>query len=245
MLGDSVLTSPEAEIHADSMFLDLDDETGELKDAHIYSDRLGYTLNGERIEKRIGQSYRIENGEFTTCHCDEGAPDWSIAGDSLDVTLDGYGYLEGGKFKILDWPVLWLPRAAFPVYRERQSGLLFPRVGFSNRRGFQLLQPYYWAINKNQDATISLDVETSLRIGLLGEYRYAFNEGYASGRSSSGTSTRRSAARPRPSACRRASIPSAPENRWGIIGHHRRGSARSRRATSTCCWSATTSSCAR
>lgn len=219
VLGDSVLTSGEVEIHADSMHLDLDDETGELTDAHIHSERMGYTLTGDRIEKRIGQSYRIENGEFTTCNCAEGAPDWSIAGDSLDVALDGYGYLEGGKFQVFDWPVLWLPRAAFPVYRERQSGLLFPRVGFSNRRGFQLLQPYYWAINKNQDATVSLDIETSLRIGLLGEYRYAFSEnslgafqfGYFNESIRGQTTDVR--------------VPQgidkeAPENRWGIIGNH-------------------------
>jgi lipopolysaccharide export system protein LptA len=147
VLGDSILTSPEVEIHADSMNLDLDDETGELKDAHIYSERYGYTLNGERIEKRIGQSYRIENGEFTTCHCKEGAQDWSIAGDSLDVTLDGYGYLEGGTFKIFDWPVLWIPRAAFdpesgsPAYCSRASASPTARLP---------AQPYYWAISKTR-----------------------------------------------------------------------------------------------
>jgi hypothetical protein len=71
---------------------------------------------------------------------------------------------------------MWLPRAAFPVFRERQSGLLFPRVGISNRRGFQLLQPFYWAIDKTQDVTVSGDIETSLRVGILPEYRYAFSE---------------------------------------------------------------------
>jgi LPS-assembly protein len=76
--------------------------------------------------------------------------------------------MEGGKFQILDWPVLWMPRAAFPVFRERQSGFLIPRVGFSNRRGFQLLQPFYWDISKNQDATLSADIETAQRLGLLG-----------------------------------------------------------------------------
>ncbi len=222
VLGNSVLTSPEAEIHASSMFLDLDDETGELTDAHIYSDRLGYTLSGTRIQKRAGQSYRIENGEFTTCNCAEGPPTWSIAGDSLDVALDGYGYVEGGKFKVLDWPVMWLPRAVFPVYRERQSGLLFPRVGFSNRRGFQLLQPFYVAINKGQDVTLSLDVETSLRIGVLGEYRYAFSRrslgAFQFGYFNEAIRGQTEAVRVPPGI-----DPVAPENRWGIIGNHKEG----------------------
>ena len=141
---------------------------------------------------------------------------------------------------------MWLPRAALPVYRERQSGLLFPRVGFSNRRGFQLLQPYYWAINKSQDATVSLDVETSLRIGLLGEYRYAFSEatfgafevGYFNESFRGNTEDIRVPP---------GINPEAPENRWGIIGHHLQGLAPidGCTATPTCCWSATTSSCAR
>lgn len=222
VLGGAVLTTPDVEIRSNTMYLDLDDETGELDDARIYSDRLGYTLTGEKIEKRVGQSYRIENGEFTTCHCAEGPPSWSIAGDSLDVALDGYADLEGAEFKVLDCPVAWVPRAAFPVFRERQSGLLFPRVGFSNRRGFQLLQPYYWAINKNQDATFSLDVETSLRIGLMGEYRYAFNEdslgGFEFGYFNEAIRGQTEGVRVPPGIS-----PDAPENRWGIIGNHVQG----------------------
>jgi LPS-assembly protein len=220
--GNAILTTPDADIHASSMSLDLDDETGELTDAHIYSDRLGYTLSGQRIEKRVGQSYRIENGRFTTCNCASGPPTWSIAGDSIDVALNGYGYVQGGSFELLDWPVLWLPRAAFPVFRDRESGLLIPRVGFSNRRGFQLLQPYYWAINKSQDMTVSFDLETSLRVGLLDEYRYAFSRtshgefqvGYFN-ESLRGNS---------PGISVPPGInPVAPENRWGIIGNHTEG----------------------
>jgi LPS-assembly protein len=223
VVGDSVLTNPDAEIHAASMSIDLDDETGDLTDARIYSERLGYTISGDRIEKRPGQSYRIENGEFTTCNCGDGPPQWSIAGKSLDIAVDGYGTLSKGQFKILDWPVLWFPGIAFPVSRDRQSGLLVPRVGFSNRRGFQLLQPYYWAISKSQDATVRLDVETSLRIGLLTEYRYAFSRttsgafevGYFNEAIRQGQPNVRVPPGVQPQA-----FPATPENRWGIIGDH-------------------------
>lgn len=221
-IGDALLTSPDAEIHADAIFLDLTNETGELQGATIDAGGLGYSLSGSRIEKGIGHRYRIENGRFTTCNCEEGRPDWSIAGDNLDVALDGYGTLEGGTFDILDVPVLWLPRAAFPVFRERQSGLLFPRVGISNRRGFQILQPVYWAIDKNQDLTVSGDIETSLRVGLIPEYRYAFSaatEGeFQVGYFNEFFRGRTSDVRVPPGA-----NPDTPENRWAVIGHHRQG----------------------
>ena len=217
--GNAELTSPDADIHAATMYFDLDTETGQLSDAQITSQRLGYTLSGRRVEKRIGQSYRIENGRFTTCLCVDGEPTWSISGRSLDVALDGYGYAEHAQMEVLGWPVLWLPRFAFPAYSERESGLLLPRVGFSNRRGFQLLQPYYWAINKSQDVTLSLDVETAVRIGLLGEYRYAFSETSAGqfqvGYFNESIRSQSPEVRVPPGI-----NPVAPINRWGMIGYH-------------------------
>lgn len=213
------LTSPEVEIDADSVLLDLDDETGILENADIYSSEQRYSLSGKRIEKGIGQQYRIENGRFTTCNCAEGAPSWSIAGDVLDVEVDGYATLKGGTFNVMDVPILYLPRAAFPVHRDRQSGLLFPRVGFSNRRGFQIVQPVYWAINKSHDATFGLDVETNRRIGILGEYRYAFrrdiggtidatyfNEALRGSANESSTGLQNE--------------PNVPENRWSLQTEH-------------------------
>ena len=221
-IGDALLTSPDAEIRADAIFLDLENETGELQGATIDASGLGYSLSGERIEKGIGHRYRIEHGRFTTCNCEEGRPDWSIAGDTLDVALDGYGTLEGGTFDILDVPVLWLPRAAFPVYRERQSGLLFPRVGISNRRGFQILQPMYWAIDKNQDLTVSADVETSLRVGLIPQYRYAFSKD-TGGAFEVGYFNEFFRGRTTDVTVPPGANPNTPENRWAVIGHHDQG----------------------
>lgn len=218
-LGNAVLTSPQAEVRASEMYIDMQNETGELRDADIYSDRIGFSLSGKRIEKGEGQTYRIEDGQFTTCTCDDGKPDWSVSGDSLDVALDGYGYVEGGAFRVLGVPIMWLPRAAFPVFRERQSGLLFPRLGISNRRGFQILQPYFVDINKNQDVTISVDVETSLRVGLIGEYRYAFSR-QTDGQFQVGYFNEAFRGNTTDVSVPPGADPEAPENRWGIIGDH-------------------------
>lgn len=173
--GDVRLTNSEGTVVADTVHMNLDEETGFLKDAQIQSVRFRYSLGGTRVEKGLGQTYHIENGQFTTCHCAEGAPTWSISGRELNVSLEGYGTLTGGTFKLLDVPVLYIPRATFPVQQERQSGLLAPRFGFSNTRGFQTFLPVYWAISKSQDATLALDFETSARAGFVGDYRYALS----------------------------------------------------------------------
>lgn len=176
-IGNVSVTDPEGTIVADEMHLNLDEETGSLIDAQVQSRRLHYSLWGTRVEKGLGQSYHIENGRFTTCRCGVGPPSWSISGKDVQVTMGGYGTLRGGTFNILDVPVLYIPRGVFPVQRERQSGFLTPRFGVSSQRGFQTLLPFYWAISKSQDATVALDVESSARAGLVGDYRYALSRG--------------------------------------------------------------------
>lgn len=218
-VGDAVVTSPIGVIKADRLQIDLDDETGTLENGDVDSERFGFTLAGERIEKGIGQSYHIENGSFTTCRCGDEAPPWSIAGRTLDVTLDGYGEVRGATFNIRDVPVLYLPKASIPVHRDRKSGFLIPRAGFSNRRGVQIVQPVYWAIDKSQDLTAALDVETSARLGLIADYRYAldrdfhgkfgasyFNEAIRGDADESSTAT--------------DDEPNVPENRWSVQSEH-------------------------
>lgn len=218
-IGGASLTTPEGIIRAKEMRLDLDEETGTLVDAEIHSSTRGYSLWGERIEKGLGQRYRIENGRFTTCQCAEGPPSWSISGDELRVALDGYGDLVGGHFNVQDVPVVPIPRAKFPVQRDRQSGLLLPRVGISNRRGFQLVQPYYWAIDRSQDATLAADIETSARLGLVGEYRYAFRRDL---RGEINVSYFNEAIRGKAEEASTARFedPGVPVNRWGLLGEH-------------------------
>lgn len=174
-LGNVSLTTPGGLYRADEIYLNLDDETGYLRHASLESSSSQFTLLGDYVEKREGQCYRIINGSFTTCRCAKGPPSWSIASDLLEVELGGYGTLDGGTFNILGVPVLYLPWAVFPITTERQTGLLGPRFGASNRRGFQVLQPFFWAINKSQDLTVALDVETSARVGLIAEHRYALS----------------------------------------------------------------------
>jgi len=169
------LESDTGSLTATAIDFDLEDETGEFLDLELHAQDGRYSLWGERAEKRMGQSYHIENGRFTTCRCADGAPSWSISGDRFDLSVGGYADVSGGRFNILDVPILYVPRAFFPVELDRQSGFLMPRFGASSRRGFQTLLPFYWAIDKSQDATVAVDVETSARAGLLGEYRYAMS----------------------------------------------------------------------
>ena len=174
--GNVQFTDPQGTIQASGFAGNLEDETGELTDGTVYLSSNHLTISGEKIEKSFGQTYHIENGEFTTCQCGAGAPSWSIAGKSVDITLDGYGLVDRPRLKVLETPILYLPYFSFPAKKTRQTGLLSPLYGYSKKRGFTYLQPIYVALNKSVDFTVAPDIATSARLGVIGEVRYAIDE---------------------------------------------------------------------
>lgn len=169
--GNVHLTDPVGNIVARDALINLNDETGELTDATVTNHDETYRLAGKKVRKLLGQHYAVLDGFFTTCGCEPGTPDWSITAEDMDVHLGATGTAHHAHFNVLGYPLIPLPYAIFPANTDRHSGLLTPRVGESGLRGFQLVQPYYWAINKSSDATVALDTETSKRVGMLAEYR--------------------------------------------------------------------------
>lgn len=219
--GGVSLIDPQGMLFADEMRINLEDETGEILDGEIRLTRHRYSLWGDRIEKGEGQRFRIENGRFTTCDCEEGPPDWSFSGERVEVDSKGYGHIHGGTFNVLDVPVLYLPRAVVPILRDRQSGLLFPQFGFSNRRGLQIVQPAYFAIDRSQDATLAVDIETSARVGALGQYRYALGAETDGNLNASYFNEVFSSAGQRGQVNPEVQDRSVPTSRWNVVADHR------------------------
>jgi LPS-assembly protein len=104
--------------------------------------------------------------------CDGDNPDWRITGKDLKVTIEGYGFAKHSTFWAKQIPVIYTPYLVFPVKLKRQSGLLAPDFGLSDRKGFAYLQPFFWAISDSTDATFFADymAERGVRAGV--EYRY-------------------------------------------------------------------------
>ena len=138
----------------------------------------------------------------------------------MDVHLGGSGYAKNATFSVLGYPVIPLPYAEFPADTSRHSGFLSGREGQSGLRGFQYLQPYYFAINKSSDATAAFDVESNQRIGGLGEYRltngiddyFWVNAAYYN------ESIRSESNRQNDIIDTQIADPNIPVNRFGIIG---------------------------
>lgn len=158
----------------DRITINFGTETGVLYNGNILISTNNYRISGERIEKTGRQSFLVEEGSLTTCPCDP-KPDWEFGVRRARIVIDGYAVSKDIIFRVRGVPVLWLPYAVFPVKMTRQSGFLLPTVSSSNSRGFQVSLPYYWAINRWSDATLTIDAMTERGIRPEAEYRFVPN----------------------------------------------------------------------
>jgi LPS-assembly protein len=144
--------------------------TGVVYDAQAHSAPY-YRISGERME-RLGESvYRIKQGVFTTCEADP--PDWAVHFGDATADLNDFIYGTGASFWVRNLPLIpFMPFFAAAIRRERQTGFLFPKFGYSTRKGAYAELPFFWAIGDSQDLLVSPLVYTNLGEGFNFEYRY-------------------------------------------------------------------------
>jgi LPS-assembly protein len=220
--GKVTVDDPEWKVKsADSIQMNMEQETGEIQNGDLFLEDGHVSMSGRRFQKFGGQTYHVDDGFFTTCLCESGAPSWKFSAEQMDLSLEGVGTVKNGYFYIFDVPVLYVPYGIFPLRAERQTGFLFPQFGQSSKDGFRYLQPFYWAISKSTDTTVKFDLETRSRYGFLGEVRTKidqesdfridtsyFNEGWRNNPQSDIVD-------------RTIADQHIPRDRWNILGTHR------------------------
>ena len=116
---------------ADSLQLNLGKEIGEIQNGNLFIEQGHISIMGRRFQKLGGQVYHVDDGFFTTCLCESGAPPWKFSADQMDLSANGLAIIKDGYFYVLDVPVFYLPYGFFPLKTERQTGFLFPKFGLS------------------------------------------------------------------------------------------------------------------
>ena len=172
--GHVIMQIGEDTLSGTSIEMDLKSETGTVYDGTIFMKENHFYIKGNKIQKVGKNSYTIDEVSITTCDSDE--PAWKITGRNLKVTIEGYGFVKHAALWAKKVPVLYTPFLVFPAKLRRQSGLLLPQIGYSDRKAEEYTQPFYWAINESSDATFYLH-HMGLRGEQLGvEYRYVLDE---------------------------------------------------------------------
>jgi LPS-assembly protein len=171
--GHVVLVSGKDVLIGDSLDINLQNQVGTVTKGTIFLEENHFYIRGDKIEKLGENTYAAERASLSSC--DGQTPAWKITGRNLDVTLEGYGVVHHAALWAKDVPILYTPIFVFPAKRQRQTGLLPPEFGTSNRKGTFYVQPFFWAINEQSDLTYAPDYmsERGLRNDL--EYRYVID----------------------------------------------------------------------
>ena len=131
---------------------------------------------GEELHKSGPKQYRIVRGGFTACV--QPTPRWEVASGSITLNLDDYALLRNAVFRVKGVPLLYLPVFYYPMEEDdRSTGFLMPIYGSSTIRGQSLSAPFFWAIGRSHDATLTYDWFSKAGRAVTGEYRYMLAPG--------------------------------------------------------------------
>jgi lipopolysaccharide assembly outer membrane protein LptD (OstA) len=171
--GSCVYSTSDTVIWGDEMHFNLDTRTGTVVRGRISNDR--FTLRGDRINKLGPGRFQAHQSIYTTClDC---SASWSFESEDMDMETEGYAYLSNVITRVKDAPTFWLPYLAVPLKTKRQTGFLFPRIGFSAFYGTTLMAPFFWATSRSTDMTISLGEYTNKGHRAEWEGRYVLANG--------------------------------------------------------------------
>ncbi|MBI4690764.1 MAG: LPS-assembly protein LptD [Nitrospirae bacterium] len=168
--GDVRYNDAEVSLRSERAEYNLDKKTGVFHGAEIFFKRGNLHVRSTKIERRSEKEYFLTDAMLTTC--DAALPAWSFQGKSADVIIGDRFKAWDATFDIKGIPVLYMPYIWAPVTSERKTGFLTPGVGYSRAKGLYYRQPFFWAIDENEDATLILDWYSKRGLGEGIEYRY-------------------------------------------------------------------------
>ncbi len=143
-------------VRAEFVAVDLESTVSVAVRGSLDNPQPGFAVRGEVIERTGVDTFRIEQGSFTTCRCppeSERRP-WEIDVEDANLELGGYAVGRNLWFKMFDVPVLYVPWLVFPVKTERQTGFLMPSFAQSSRNGTELSLPFFWALGESVNLTL-------------------------------------------------------------------------------------------
>ncbi|MGD8520600.1 MAG: LPS assembly protein LptD [Desulfobacterales bacterium] len=172
--GNVMLISGQDVLKGSYIEIDLENQVGKVENGSIFLKENNFHIEGDEIHKTGENTYELKNATITTCEGD--TPDWKITGKEVKVEVEGYGSVKHATVYARDYPVMYTPYFYYPAKSKRQTGFLMPELGYSERKGTDFNQPYFWAISGSQDATFYVNYMNVRGIKPGAEYRYILDE---------------------------------------------------------------------
>ncbi len=173
--GNVVYADLDVKITAKKADLNLENKTGILYEAEVFSKKDNFHVKGAEIEKTGEKEYKLKKASFTTC--DAPLPEWCFKGSDVNLIVGDRLKARNVTFDIKGQPVFYSPYISAGLSNERKTGFLIPTVGYVKGKGIHYEQPFFWAISDNRDATFILDVFSRRGVGEGLEYRFLEPDG--------------------------------------------------------------------
>lgn len=135
--------------------------------------------DAERIEFVDSQRMVIRQARYTTCRRHPGPewlPEWLLKATTLSTdNEESSGRAEGAQLQFMGMSTPRMPAVSFPLTDDRKSGFLPPLIGIDTINGIDVMQPYYWNIAPNRDATVTPRVMSKRGTAVETDFRYLEN----------------------------------------------------------------------
>ncbi|WP_444997206.1 LPS-assembly protein LptD [Aliikangiella sp. IMCC44359] len=119
---------------------------------YLFSNHANGTADSITIDSK--ESLNLTQLSFSTCPINK--PGWLLETDEMNINQQaGRGEAWHSVMRVGGVPVFYFPYINFPTDDRRKSGLLSPRIKYSDRNGYDVAQPVYWNIAPQMDATIT------------------------------------------------------------------------------------------
>ena len=138
----------------EQLVYDLNSDSGHVEKPVYKLLRNGARGDAARLVMENRNLTKIYKTTYTTC--DVGDDDWFLRTDRLELDrLRDIGVAHDATVVFKGVPILYSPYLDFSLSGGRKSGLLPPVMGSTSQSGFEYIQPFYWNIAPNRDATIA------------------------------------------------------------------------------------------
>ncbi len=120
-------------------------------------------------------NYTFGRSMLSSCDIDD--PLWKMVfANSIYDSKAGYMKVYDAKVYFWDVPIFYSPYLSFSTNKKRSSGLLSPRLGYTEKEGYVYEQPIFWAISPSMDLELNPQIRTNRSVGLYSTFRFLNNE---------------------------------------------------------------------
>ncbi len=171
--GNCFLKDVKGEIRAESVTYNTRRKDAYVTNGYVYGYEEPFKVWGNKITRYSNNVYLGDEIRYSPCTSE--TPSWSIKSRHLDIPVEGYGEAKHAWFYVKDVPIFYFPYLFFPAKLERQTGILFPKVGSMSDTGLYGGLPVFVTLGRSADVTVTPTWLEKRGWLMAGELRYALD----------------------------------------------------------------------